>query len=195
MVAEQGSIRNPVNLQVFKGENFQGWMPRFKSMMFIIDSQYEALFEHFENTDKFNRPITDEDFKKSDGSIHEQNFKLSKPLKSYVINYCDYSLDVVLNAESTTHGFELWRRLRDRYDHRSKVMATSRLARAMNMKFDTKNLESNLVDFEHEISRYEMESGSKVDEGVKIATLINGTSGPLFEWIRLRAPDNDWQAI
>ena len=65
----------------------------------------------------------------------------------------------------------------------------------MNMKFDSSSLESDLANFEHEISRYELESGSKVDDGVKIATLINGTSGPPLEWIRLRAPDNDWRAI
>ena len=35
----------------------------------------------------------------------------------------------------------------------------------------------------------------KVDDGVKIAALINGTSDPLLEWIRFRAPDNDWRAI
>ena len=118
MVAEQGSIRNPVGLEKLKsGENFPGWSTRFKSMMMIIDSQYEALFEHFEDKSKFNRPIVDEDFKKSDGTIHEQNFKLSKNLKFYIVNYCDYNLDVILNAESTSHGFELWRRLRDRFDH------------------------------------------------------------------------------
>ena len=116
MVAEpSGSIRNPVHLERFKGENFRGWMTRFKSMMFIIDPQYEELFEHFENTKKFNRPIVDDDFKNQDGSRHESSFKLSKILKSYVVNYCDYRIDVVLNAKS---------------------------------------LESNLANFEHDISRY-----------------------------------------
>ena len=63
MVAEpSGSIRNPVHLERFKGENFRGWMTRFKSMMFIIDAQYEELFEHFEDT-KFNRTIVDDDLR------------------------------------------------------------------------------------------------------------------------------------
>ena len=153
MAVEQGSICNPVGLEKFKGgENFQGWSTRFQSMMIIIDQQYEALFEHFEDKSKFNRPIVDDDFNKEDGSKHEASFKLSKTLKFYVVNYCDYSLDVVLNAESTSHGFELWRRLRDRFDHRSPVMATSRLAKAMAMKFDQNKLETDLANFEHEIS-------------------------------------------
>ena len=52
MVAEQGLIRNRVGLEKFKGgENFQGWSTRFKSMIVIIDQQYEALFERL--TDPF----------------------------------------------------------------------------------------------------------------------------------------------
>ena len=136
MVAEpSGSIRNPVHLERFKGENFRGWMTRFKSMMFIIDAQYEDLFEHFENTNKFNRTIVDDDFNNRDGTRHESSFKLSKILKSYVVNYCDYSLDVVLNAESTSQ--------------RLRAMAT--IARAIRSSLKGYGNESIGTSDEHEV--------------------------------------------
>ena len=89
-------------------------------MISVIDAQYETLFEHFEYTN-FNRPIVDDNFRKLKDKIHEQNFKQSKILTSYVANSCDRSLDVTLNAKWPHHGLESRQRLRERFDHRSKV--------------------------------------------------------------------------
>ena len=102
-------------VEKFKGSNFSSWKLRFKSKMGLLNKEYGVLFPYFEQS-KFQQPITDSDFKKSDGTIDPEKLELSKALKAYILCHCEYSMDSVLQAESTEHGFELWRRLRDRYD-------------------------------------------------------------------------------
>ena len=52
-------------VEKFKGNNFSSWKIRFKSKMGLLSEEYGVLFPYFEQS-KFNYPITDSDFKKSD---------------------------------------------------------------------------------------------------------------------------------
>ena len=98
-------------IEKFKGDNFLSWKVRFKSKMGILNEGYNVLFAYFEQPE-FDRPISDEDFKNTDGAVDEDKLKMSKALKAYILCHCDYSIDAVLQADSTEHGIELWRRLR-----------------------------------------------------------------------------------
>ena len=108
--------------------HFPGWKRRFQNMMEIMDERYEKYFEYFES---FKTPITDDDFKGESGEIHEPAVILSKNLKRYLSNHCDCSIDMVLQPETTKHGFEMWRRLRDHYEPRYVMIAVGRLSKAM----------------------------------------------------------------
>ena len=90
-------------IEKFKGENFLSWKVRFKSKMGILNEEYNVLFAYFEQS-KFDRPISDEDIKKSDGNLDQDNLKLSKALKAYILCHCDYSIDAVLQATLQSTG-------------------------------------------------------------------------------------------
>ena len=82
--------------------------------MGLLNEEYNILFPYFEQS-SFNRSITDSDFKKSDGTVDQDKLKMSKALKAYLLCHCDYTIDAILQADSTEHGFELGCCLRDRY--------------------------------------------------------------------------------
>ena len=68
-------------IEKFRGDNFLSWKVRFKSKMGILNEEYNVLFAYFEQS-KFDRPISDDDFKKSDGNIDQNKLKMSKALKA-----------------------------------------------------------------------------------------------------------------
>ena len=92
-------LTKELNVEKFKGENFLSWKVRFKSKMGILNEEYNVLFAYFEQS-KFDRPISDDDFKKQDGSIDQDKLKMSKALKAHVLCHCDYSINAVLQADS-----------------------------------------------------------------------------------------------
>ena len=188
--------KTPVPVEKFDGKiNFSGWSIRFKGMMSLIDESYDDLFTHFE-TEQFNRPIVDEDFKNSSGELNEKFMGLSKKLKTYIASHCDYSIDVVLQSGTTKHGFEMWRRLRERFEHKSALTTAGRLSKVLSFRFNVETLESDMATFEHEIAQTEIESGQVLFDMIKIGILINGTSGGLNEWIRLNGGNQrDWKVI
>ena len=65
--------------------------------MGLLNEEYIVLFQYFEQS-KFNYPITDSEFKKTDGSTDSEKLKLSKSLKAYILCHCDYTMDTVLQA-------------------------------------------------------------------------------------------------
>jgi UDP-N-acetylenolpyruvoylglucosamine reductase len=52
-------------------------------------------------------------------------------------------------------------------------------------KFEVSTLEQQIVLWEQEISKYEVEKSRPLPDSIKIATLTNGTTGPLQEWIQI----------
>ena len=68
-------------IEKFKGDRFLSWKARLKSKIGILNEEYNVLFAHFEQS-KFDRPISDDDFKKSDGNIDQNKLKMSKALKA-----------------------------------------------------------------------------------------------------------------
>ena len=71
-------------IEKFKGDNFLSWKVRLKSKMGILKDEYNVLFAYFEQS-KLDRPISDDDFKKSDGNDDQDKLKMSKVLKSLYI--------------------------------------------------------------------------------------------------------------
>ena len=68
-------------IERFKGEIFLSCKLRFKSKMGILNEEYNIRFPYFEQS-KFDKPICDEDFKKTDGHLDQDKLNLSKGLKA-----------------------------------------------------------------------------------------------------------------
>ena len=177
------ATKNEFHVSKFGGENFASWKLRFVSKMTILDSKYKTLFKGFEKLDS-TREITDNDFLKEDGSNNEEMIDLSERLKVHILLNTEDAMDIVLRAESTNHGLELWRRLCNRYDHVATMNSTGRLRKILQWKFDLENLEQNLAEWEYEVTKYELEEGA-LQEGVKVATVIDGLEGDIQQWAQL----------
>ena len=163
-------------VEKFQGENFLSFADRFKSLMILDNALYENMLNGAESKDK---EIDDDDF--SD----EEAIALSKRLKHILLLHCEKSIDPVLQQHTTEHGLELWRRLHQRFNQRSRMTSMGRLVSIMSVIFELSTLENQMVLWEQEISKYETETASLLPDSIKIAVLIKGTSGNLQEWIQL----------
>ena len=110
----------------FDGTNFVAFKPRLKARMLLIDQEFEIAFEKLETN---SSEITYSDCMTSEGSINDKMVELSKTLKIYLLLACEPVVDPALQQESTPHGFELWRRLRARYDDSSRMTSMGRLSK------------------------------------------------------------------
>ena len=162
--------------------------------MVLLSDQFDILSPYFEHS-KFNYPITDSEFKKVDGSIDSEKLNLSKSLKAYILCHCDYTMDTVLQAESTEQGFELWRRLRERYDQVTDMSAMGRLTLILSMKFEEENLEDNLSTWDSEVSKYHLWTNSILPDPILFGIVSNGTTGHLQQLIQLHSSSSkDYKA-
>ena len=143
----------------------------------ILDNElYENMLD---GAKSMEREIDDSDFS------NEEAINLSKRLKHIILLHCEETIDPVLQAHTTQHGLELWRRLHHRFNPRSRMTSMGRLVSIMAVTFELSTLENQLVLWEQEISKYEAETNSLLPDTIKIALLIKGTSGNLQEWIQL----------
>ena len=96
--------RKELYIEKFKGDYFLSWKVRFKSKMGILNGDYNVLLDYFEQS-KFDRPISDDDFKKSDGNIDQDELKMSKALKAYLH---PLPLRLLCRRSSTGRFYRTW---------------------------------------------------------------------------------------
>ena len=85
----------------------------------------------------------------------------------------------------------------ERYRTSTRQRAVGTLTRVLSTKFATETLEYALTQWEEDIHRYEIESGQRVTDEIKLAVLLNHTAGPIHKHHKLNVcvPETNQQAI
>ena len=170
----------PLETFTGKAEDWDSFSRCFKAYCIQQDLKYQALFKAAEkNTEVF----TDETF-----TDHEDERKLSLQLHWMLVQLCKGPSEVLLTSLDTEHGLEEWRILHAHYKRPNLNTAVGRLARILEFTF--KNMDEDLLNFEAEINKYEKETSSVLPSAIKVAVLMNRTSGSLQQHIRLNANNN-----
>ena len=89
------------------------------------------------------------------------------------------------NYES--NGFETWRRLVKKYSLPDGTRHVSLVAQLLDLKFNPQNFEQDFNSWESFKVKYEKQTGTELPDSVLVATVLNKTSGPLQQHLRLSA--------
>ena len=170
----------PLDAFTGKAEDWDSFSRRFKAYCIQQDLKYQALFKLAETTTEM---FTDETF-----ADHDDEKKLSLQLHWMLVQLCKGPSEVLLTSLDTEHGLEEWRILHAHYKRPNLNTAVGRLARILDSTF--KNMDEDLLKFEAEINKYEKETSSVLPSAIKVAVLMNKTSGSLQQRIRLNANNN-----
>ena len=126
----------------------------------------------------------------SDQEQEERYMQMSQDLHYILVNICSGAASTLVlqaGAASGICGFETYRRLHLRYSLPLGTRSVGYLTHLLKPKFDDKNFEETFLRWEYDLARYETDNTSELPDGVKIAVLLNETTGALQQHLRLRA--------
>ena len=117
-----------------------------------------------------------------------QNNQLSmfvKQLAYMLPQIADGAARAIVRNEDTEDGFEIWRRLFNQFSLPSRARATNLLNETVASRLRQDHLESDLSDFIILKNRHEKTTGVKLDNALLITLIMQKTTGPLQQHLRL----------
>ena len=115
----------------------------------------------------------------------ERHVRLSTDLRYILINTTTGAAATVCRQYQHTIGFEMYRQLCIRFSIPLGTRSIGHLTRLLKPTFDKNNFEESFSTWEFELQRFERDNGQTLPDSVKIAVLLNETSGPLQQHLQL----------
>ena len=115
----------------------------------------------------------------------ERHVRLSTDLRYILINTTTGAAATVCRQYQHTIGFEMYRQLCIRFSIPLGTRSIGHLTRLLKPTFDKNNFEESFSAWEFELQRFERDNGQTLTDSVKIAVLLNETSGPLQQHLQL----------
>ena len=84
-------------------------------------------------------------------------------------------------------GLEVYRELCNRFAIPVGTRSIGYLTKLLKPRFDNNNFEESFSTWEFELARYERDHSAQLPDQVKIAVLMNQTTGPLQKHLHLNA--------
>ena len=91
-----------------------------------------------------------------------------------------------MQPETTKHVFEMWRRLRERYDKISDSAKMGLLRNILSFQFDVAKIEQQILKWEDMIVRYQRTTKTNIADRSRLAILNPNTTGELQSHLQLR---------
>ena len=104
--------------------------------------------------------------------------------------------NLVRQLQRSENGFEIWRQLRQRFSGGQRAQQLQLLQRIMNPKWTEQQQAQQFSQWLVDISRYELETATPIEESIKIATAINNLRGPVRQHLLLSVrPTTTWREV
>ena len=113
--------------------------------------------------------------------------QLVSDLKYILISTTTGSAATVCRQHQHEMGLEIFRQLCQRFSIPLGTRGIGCLTKLLKPKFDNNNFEESFATWEFELARFERDNGSTLPDTVKIAVLLNETTGPLQQHLQLLA--------
>ena len=168
-----------------KKENFEEFSFKLRAYLNLMNTRYQEALKGIDGN--LDQEITDDHFKLPNGTIDTTLVQMAHNLQYILVSTCSGAANTFLRRDDTLNGFESWRKLNVRYQLPTRAKAVGRLSAILKPKFNMQSFEDSLASWEEEIQKYEKETTSALSGDVKIAVLMNETSGKLQEHLRLNA--------
>ena len=104
--------------------------------------------------------------------------------------------NMVRQLQGSENGFEIWRQLRQRFSGGQRAQQLQLLQRIMNPKWTEAQQGQQFNQWLIDISRYELETATPIEESIKIATAINNLRGAVRQHLLLSVrPTTTWREV
>ena len=98
--------------------------------------------------------------------------------------------------QRSENGFEIWRQLRQRFSGGQRAQQLQLLQRIVNPKWTEAQQGQQFNQWLIDISRYELETATPIEESIKIATAINNLRGAVRQHLLLSVrPTTTWREV
>ena len=168
---------------------FEEWKYKFTAYMGLIDNMFTRLLQASEIA---TTELTDAQLRGAANTIEdgEKHVQLAADLRYLLINITTNSAATVCRQFQHSNGFEIYRQLCRRFAIPLGTRSIGYLTNLLKPTFDTNNFEESFATWEFELSRFERDNGQQLPDAVKIAVLLNETTGPLQQHLQLLSGSN-----
>ena len=189
-VPEDETITNMANMNryklkppFFKGDygTFEEWKCKFTAYMGLQDNDYTELLLAAELA---TAELTEIQLRaESTSEDGERHVPLSTDLRYIPINTTAGAAATVCRQYQHTIGFEMYRQLCIRFSIPLGTRSIGHLTRLLKPHSTRTTLKNHSQQFD--LQRFERDNGQALPDSVKIAVLLNETSGPLQQHLQL----------
>jgi hypothetical protein len=165
---------------------FEEWKYKFAGYMGLQDPFYPRMLDRAATTQQH---LTEADLRGAATTVEEGErwAQLDQNLKYVLINITTRPAATVCRQHQQEIGLEVFRQLRDRFSIPVGTRSIGYLTKLLKPTFDTNNFEESFSNWEFELHRYERDSTTRLPDPVKIAILMNETTGQLQQHLHLNA--------
>ena len=96
-----------------KKEDFEEFAFKLKAYLCLMDAEYQNDLQAIDSNP--DRPITDANFIDQNGNPKAELIQRATQLQWILVALCSGAASTLLRRETSTNGFESWRRLCERY--------------------------------------------------------------------------------
>ena len=154
--------------------------------MGLMDSFYPNMLRRAATT---TQRLTEADLRGAAQTLEEADrwVQLDNNLKYILVNVTTGAAATVCRQHQHEMGLETYRQLNNRFAIPLGTRSIGYLTRLLKPTFDSNNFEESFSNWEFELSRYERDNNTTLPDQIKIAVLMNETSGPLQQHLHLNA--------
>ena len=165
---------------------FEEWKYKFTAYMGLMDSFYPNMLRRAATT---TQRLTEADLRGAAQTVEEADrwVQLDNNLKYILVNVTTGAAATVCRQHQHEMGLETYRQLNNRFAIPLGTRSIGYLTKLLKPTFDSNNFEESFSNWEFELSRYERDNNTTLPDQIKIAVLMNETSGPLQQHLHLNA--------
>ena len=180
-------------------DKFNGKMEHWEEWSWSVKT-YVALFkpeatEVMEGAEAARNPITDELLERMQRDtarfVDAGLVRFSRQLHYLLAQLTTDSARLVVHGNVELNGFELWRLLSTRFSLPRTALDISLLTKVLEFRFCLEHFEQDYSEWETLKARYEKQTGAALPDNILVAILLNRTTGPLQQHLRLNVRTMD----
>ena len=165
---------------------FEEWKYKFTAYMGLMDPFYPNILRRAATS---TQRLTEADLRGAAQNMEEADrwVQLDNNLKYILVNVTTGAAATVCRQYQHEMGLETYRQLSNRFAIPLGTRSIGYLTKLLKPTFDSNNFEESFSNWEFELSRYERDNNTALPDQIKIAVLMNETSGPLQQHLHLNA--------
>ena len=169
-----------------KYSTFEEWKYKFTAYMGLMDPFYPNILRRAATS---TQRLTEADLRGAAQNMEEADrwVQLDNNLKYILVNVTTGAAATVCRQYQHEMGLEAYRQLSNRFAIPLGTRSVGYLTKLLKPTFDSNNFEESFSNWEFELSRYERDNNTTLPDQIKIAVLMNETSGPLQQHLYLNA--------